>query len=92
MSKAKKDSQKAPTGSNPPVTHKHAGDYICIYPAKPIPAAAKPAAAAAKTEPTLEQKIADEVARRVNAEVGKLALGFLIGEFLSSLWHKHHRD
>ena len=75
---------KSPPGSIPQ------NDFVCIYPAKPKSAAAKAPVAPPKPkpEPTLEQKVADEVARRMNAEVGNFALGFLFGW----LWEKHHRD
>ena len=65
-------------------------EHICLYPASSKPAATKPVAAPpkAKPEPTLEQKVADEVARRLDDGIGNLALGFLLGW----LWEKHHRD
>jgi hypothetical protein len=71
-------------------------DYVCIYPAKSKPAASativKPPAAAPKPkpEPTLEQKVADEVERRDRA--GNLLLGFILGELFGQWWDQHHRD
>ena len=48
---------------------------------RPLPTTAK------TPEPTLEQKIEAEAARRVKDEVGKFAVGFLIGDLLGSLSH-----
>jgi hypothetical protein len=44
-----------------------------------------------KPEPTLEQKIADEVERRLNKRGDGFILGIIFGELLGSLWDKHHR-
>jgi hypothetical protein len=82
--------EQAPSGAIPPVIQ-----HACIFPAKPQstirPAAPKPAAEEAKREPTLEQKIADEVERRLNKRADNFLLGFIFGELLGSLWDKHHR-
>jgi hypothetical protein len=76
---------------SPPIEH------ICIYPAKSktaAPTAVNPAAAASKQkpEPTLEQRVAGEVARRLNDRTGNFLLGFIIGELFGQWWDQHHRD
>jgi hypothetical protein len=78
--------EQAPPGAIPPVIH-----HVCLLPAKPRPGAPKPAAVLPKLEPTIEQKIADEVERRLNKRSDNFLLGFIIGELLGSLWDKHHR-
>jgi hypothetical protein len=73
-------------------------EHVCVYPAKSkatvSPNTVKPAAAASKPKPesTFEQRVADEVARRLNDRAGNFALGFLLGELFGSFWEKHHRD
>jgi len=77
---------------SPPVEH------VCVYPAKRKPTVSpntvKPAAVASKPkqQPTLEQRVADEVARQVNDRAGNFLLGFIIGELLGAWWEKHHSD
>ena len=88
--------EKAPAGSIPPVIRKPLGHHVCILPARGqmAPAPDRPKAAATPTkpkpEPTLEQKIADEVERRLKARTGNLLLGFILGEAFGQWWDKHH--
>ncbi|MGH7970752.1 MAG: hypothetical protein ACREIC_18665 [Limisphaerales bacterium] len=66
-----------------------------MFPAKAKPATTsvskKPAPPTPKPERSMEQRIADEVARRMNDKAGNFVLGFLIGEGLVSWWDKHHK-
>jgi hypothetical protein len=80
--------EQAPPGAIPPVIQ-----HVCVLPAKPRPAAPKPAALPPKPKPerTLEERIADEVERRLSDRAGNFLLGFLLGELLGSLWGKHRR-
>ena len=85
--------EQAPPGAIPSIIEPL--EYVCILPAKGLPASApkRPAAPPEpKPEPTMEQRIADEVERRVNNQVGNFFIGYIIGECLGSLFHKHHED
>jgi hypothetical protein len=86
-----KEPQKAPPGAVPPIIPRH----VCFYPAKEKRAVAKPAPAPPpepKPERTLEQRVADEVERRLSNQAGAFALGFFVGEMVEESWRKHHRD
>jgi hypothetical protein len=84
--------EQALPGSIPPVIQHGHG---CVLPAKPQstirPAAPKPATVRPKPEPTLEQRIADEVERRLNKRADNFLLGFIFGELLGSWFDKHNR-
>jgi hypothetical protein len=45
-----------------------------------------------KPEPTIEEKVAEEVERRLINQAGAFALGFFVGEMLERSWHDHHQD
>ena len=82
---------KAPPGAVPPIIPSH----VCFYPAKEKPIIPKPAPAAPPKltpERTLEQRVADEVERRLANRGTTFALGFLLGEIAEQFWHKHHKD
>jgi hypothetical protein len=89
--------EQAPPGAIPPII-RPIEHIVCILPPRPNTVAApvqpKPAAPAAKLrpEPTVELKIANEVDRRVNERLGNLALGFLIGSAIASIFEKHNDD
>jgi hypothetical protein len=92
-----KEPQKAPPGAVPPIIPKPQANHVWFYPAKVNPTPAKPAPAppqAPKPAPerTLEQRVADEVERRLASRVGAFALGFFVGEMVEESWRKHHRD
>ena len=92
----RQEPEKAPPSSIPPTVVQPPVGHICILPAKPkpvfTPTSVKPAVAPPKSEPTLEQKVADEVERRLRDRGGNFVLGFIIGELLSCWWDKHHED
>jgi hypothetical protein len=71
-------------------------EHVCIYPVKPKPSVSpttvKPAAAKPKPEPALEQRVADEVARRLNDRNNNFLLGFIIDELFGQWWDQHNRD
>jgi hypothetical protein len=81
--------EQTPPGAIPPVIQ-----HVCVLPGKPQstirPAPPKPAAVPLKPEPSLEQKIADEVERRLNKRADNFILGFIFGELLGSWFDKHH--
>ena len=97
-SENRQEPEKAPPAAIPPIIVKPVESHVCILPAKPKPAfappSAKPPAAPPKPkpEPSLEQKVADEVERRLINQVGALALGFFVGEMVERSSHNHHRD
>jgi|KBSMisStandDraft_5_1062788.scaffolds.fasta_scaffold1183843_1 hypothetical protein len=82
--------QKAPPGAIPSVISQPRVSHVCILPAKPKACDAKPAPLRPKPkpEPTLEERVADEVEGRVNNTVGKFAIGYLIANSLDNFFHR----